>query len=220
MFSHFHFVSTSVEIPECITQDDLAVYFCKNKQHGVSLSVLFKRSKCTYKTSSIGHLVQQDWVSCANLWNDCKLTAFPWVFCRSNFSKHGCNKKWICGFKPSKTSNGCHGNMELCTAVVGLGLVVHCLMDEVKDNFGALITGYDSLAVVVATCLVTASHAIITSHPCLLHHCSFATCGNKSSNHSNFYFKNRGIQPFYKILPALLKPKMYIYLFNIMVKPN
>lgn len=108
--------------------------------------------------------------------------------------------------------------MELCTAVVGLGLVVHCLMDEVKDNFGALITG--SLAVVVATCLVTASHAIITSYPCLLHHCSFATCGNKSSNHSNFYFKNRGIQPFYKILPALLKRKMYIYFFNIMVKPN
>lgn len=44
---HFHFVSTSVEIPECITQTPyLAIYFCKNKQHGVSLSVVFKRSKC------------------------------------------------------------------------------------------------------------------------------------------------------------------------------
>lgn len=219
---HFHFVFDECGNSWVHHSDDLAIYFCKNKQHGVSLSVVFKRSKCAIAQLvfimawalaciKIGHLVQQDWVSCANLWNECKLSAFPWVFCRSNFPKHGCNKKWIWGFKPSKTSNGCHANMELCTVVVGLGLVVRCLMDEVKDNFGAIITG--SLAVVVATCLVTASHAIITSYPCLLHHCSFATCGNKSSNHSNLYFKNRGIQPFYKILPALLKPKMCIYFF-------
>lgn len=131
-------VSTSVEIPECITQTISLFTFVRINSTAFLFQFCWNGANACIK---IGRLVQQDWMSCANLWNDCKLTAFPWVFCRSNFSKHGCNKKWICGFKPSKTSKGCHGNMELCTAVVGLGLVVHCLMDEVKDNFGAIITG-------------------------------------------------------------------------------
>lgn len=111
--------------------------------------------------------------------------------------------------------------MELSTVVLGLGLVVHCFMDEVKDNFGAIITGYESLAIFVATCLVTASYAIITSYRCLLHHYSFATCVvvivKKQSTILTFISK---IEEFLSDFTCTAEAENAFFFFNVMVKPN